>query len=79
MRSKWKGAYCAPRLRNEWKQNIEIYERSSTILPEFVGTTVKIHTGNDWKSLEIKDIHVGFKFGEFGISKKSARYKTKSK
>ena len=42
-----------------------IKNRSWVILPEWVGKTVKVHTGNDWKSLTIENKHIGYKIGEF--------------
>ncbi len=90
MRSKWKGAYCSPQIKEELINSKElgtkqkpytIYSRESTILPEFIGKFVNIHNGykGEWKNLEIKHLHVGYKFGEFAITKKSPRYKMKFK
>ncbi len=118
MRSKWKGAYCSPELKNilidsfsdleggnkskipcstacgttcsiaKRKRSEElgtkqkpylVYSRSSTILPDFIGKFVNIHNGHTWKTLEIKHLHVGYKFGELAVTKKSPRYKMKFK
>jgi ribosomal protein S19 len=56
-----------------------VYSRNSTILPDFIGKFVNIHNGHTWKTLEIKHLHVGYKFGELAITKKSPRYKMKFK
>jgi ribosomal protein S19 len=123
MRSKWKGAYCSPELKNilidsfsdletenkskdpredpraQQDSDLDqapggplalkgigtkqkpylVYSRSSTILPDFIGKFVNIHNGHTWKTLEIKHLHVGYKFGELAITKKSPRYKMKFK
>lgn len=83
MRSKWKGAYVAPTLFNinensqKMSKNIEIVgPRNSTILPEYVNLQIKIHNGKDFKKIEIKNEHIGLKFGELAVTKKSAKYKS---
>nr|AOC61554.1 ribosomal protein S19 [Gloeotilopsis planctonica] len=56
---------------------ISVYQRSSTILPEMIGSTVRIHSGQKFVKLSISEHTVGYKFGEFAPSKKRALYKKK--
>lgn len=56
-----------------------VYQRSSTILPEMIGSDLQIHTGNKFTRLTITEHIVGYKLGEFAPSKKRALYKKKKK
>jgi ribosomal protein S19 len=56
-----------------------IYQRSSTIVPEMIGSSVKVHTGHKWVKLVISEHLVGYKLGEFAPTKKRALYKKKKK
>jgi small subunit ribosomal protein S19 len=56
-----------------------IYQRSSTILPEMIGSSVQVHTGQKFVKLVITEHTIGFKFGEFAPTKKRAQYKKKKK
>jgi small subunit ribosomal protein S19 len=58
---------------------LEVYQRSSTILPEMIGRSVKVHTGQNFVKLQISEHTVGFKYGEFAPTKKRALYKKKKK
>jgi ribosomal protein S19 len=56
-----------------------LYQRSSTIVPEMIGSSVQIHTGHKWVKLLINEHLVGYKFGEFAPTKKRALYKKRKK
>ena len=58
---------------------LKIYNRRSTIIPEYIGTKCEIHTGNKWIKLNITENKIGHFFGEFAPSKKIAQYKRKTK
>jgi len=79
MISKWKGVYCSEVLKNEVKNSthgtIKTDSRESTILPEFVGKTFMIHNGKNYTTLKITKEHIGYKLGEFSITKKIPVYK----
>ncbi len=47
------------------KKVIKTWSRRSTIIPEFVGHTVAVHTGNKFVPVYITENMVGHKFGEF--------------
>ena len=58
--------------------HILIYDRSSTILPEYLNKHVAIHNGHEFKSCgKIHLSLVGHKFGEFSHTKIPAVYKKK--
>ncbi|XP_048333101.2 small ribosomal subunit protein uS19m-like isoform X2 [Ziziphus jujuba] len=50
--------------------NRKIWSRRSTILPEFVGSTVQIHNGKNFIRCKITEEKVGHKFGEFALTRK---------
>ncbi|CAN6566581.1 hypothetical protein ACFX15_039740 [Malus domestica] len=50
--------------------NKKIWSRRSTILPEFVGTTVRIYNGKNHIRCKITEEKVGHKFGEFAMTRK---------
>jgi small subunit ribosomal protein S19 len=54
----------------ELLMNRKIWSRRSTILPEFVGCTVRIHNGKTHVRCKITEEKVGHKFGEFAMTRK---------
>ncbi|XP_057728155.1 ribosomal protein S19, mitochondrial-like [Arachis stenosperma] len=50
--------------------NKTIWSRRSTILPEFVDTTVRIYNGKTTVRCKINEGKVGHKFGEFALTRK---------
>lgn len=48
----------------------KIWSRRSAIPASLLGKTVLIYNGKDFKKLSIKREHLGFKFGEFSLTKK---------
>lgn len=58
---------------------IEIKDRNTTILPDFIGKIIKIHKGNSYVPLEIKKDHVGLKLGNLVRTKRIPEYKKKKK
>lgn len=72
-RSLKKGYFVDPHLQRKVnkakKENsrrpIETYSRRSTITPEFVGLTFKVHNGKTFLEVHITENMVGHKLGEF--------------
>ncbi len=72
-RSLKKGPFLDAKLRKKLdalndsgdKKVIKTWSRRSTIIPEFVGHTVAVHTGNKFVPIYITENMVGHKFGEF--------------
>ncbi len=59
------------------KTPIKIWSRNSTILPEFLGYKFEIHTGNRFVGLTVTEDMIGYKFGEFALTRKILLHKTK--
>lgn len=51
------------------KSDIKIYSRRSTIIPAFVGLRFLIHNGKSFHGLFVKEEMVGFKFGDFAMTR----------
>lgn len=49
---------------------MKIWSRRSTILPEFVGSSVRIYNGKTFVRCKITEGKVGHKFGEFSFTRK---------
>ncbi len=47
------------------KKVIKTWSRRSTVIPEFVGHTIAVHTGNKFVPIYITENMVGHKLGEF--------------
>lgn len=79
-RSKWKGFFCDPILIKKVyyvikydlikKVIINVWSRSSTILPFFSGLTFRIHNGKKFSYLTVKEENFFCKFGEFAYPKR---------
>lgn len=65
MRSKWKSYYCDPTLLGSQK----IWNRSSVITIDFLNKRVLVHNGLRFVSILIREAMLGYKFGEFVITK----------
>ena len=77
-RSKWKGPFISLNLlKNLNKKQKNIFERNSTILPQFIGLRVKIYNGKRFTSIKITEKMVGHKFGEFSLTRQPFKYKKK--
>lgn len=47
------------------KKVVKTWSRRSTVMPEFIGHTVAVHTGNKFIPIYITENMVGHKLGEF--------------
>jgi len=79
-RSLWKGSFVDAflmRLKDNKEQlaNKKIWSRRSTILPEFVGSVVRIYNGKSFVRCKITEGKVGHKFGEFAFTRKRRPHK----
>lgn len=85
MRSKWKIPFFNSsnlnviklKKKNSDEKSLFFKSRSFTITPFLVGFTVKIPNGSKSIIIEIKDHHVGYKIGNFTITKKRCVFKKK--
>lgn len=55
------------------------YLRAAVIGPDIIGTTVQIHNGQRFVPIRITENHVGFKLGQFVLTKKRVFHKRKKK
>ncbi|OIQ85627.1 30S ribosomal protein S19 [mine drainage metagenome] len=51
------------------KKPIKTWSRRSTVLPEFIGTTIAVHNGRQHVPVYITDQMVGHKLGEFALTR----------
>lgn len=65
-RSAWKGPHYSASPNNN---------RSSEILPEYIGKKFLVHNGKKLIPFIVSSKHVGHKFGEFVFTKTPAIYK----
>ena len=79
MRSKWKGPFVNIGLLNRVRKHVmsgatqrkpmKVMSRDSTIVPEMMGMRFQIHCGKKWQDFEVRDLHLGHKFGEFAFTR----------
>ena len=81
-RVKWKGPYIKTDLLKKIKNyklvsrnNIKTISKNSTILPKFIGLTLRIYNGKTFTIVKIIDEMVGYKLGEFVSTRKQFSYK----
>ena len=61
------------------KRVLKTWARASTILPEFVGHTLAVHTGNRFIPVYISENMVGHKVGEFAPTRQFRGHTTKTR
>jgi small subunit ribosomal protein S19 len=69
-RSRWKGPYIKSCVLKQEKVNQKIWSRASTIPNCLVGTIVSVYNGCEFKRIIITRKRIGFKFGEFSLTRK---------
>jgi len=91
MRSLWKGPFIDKLFIRKKQHSLKeknnhlvfkqgkdlLRSRRSTILPFFENSDCKIYNGNKYLWLSVKTYHIGFKFGDFILTKKRCRPKAK--
>lgn len=84
-RSMWKKPYSKKFIfkslfinkSNKKNDAIFIRSRNSIIFPSFIGSTFYVYNGKKFVSLRISDNMIGYKFGEFIITRKRVLHKKK--
>jgi small subunit ribosomal protein S19 len=51
------------------KRPVKTWSRRSTVLPEFIGTTIAVHNGRQHVPVYITENMVGHKLGEFSLTR----------
>ena len=81
-RSIWKGPYVASHILKNSESGIksfQIWSRNSVISEFLIGNTVLVHNGKEFKNVTITREKVGFKFGEFSLTRRHNAKKKISK
>lgn len=83
-RAKWKGPYINLKYFQNFdsldkKKSVLLISRDSLVIPKFIGSTFKIHTGNSFLEVLVTKEMVGHKFGEFALTRKVFDFKKKKK
>ena len=82
-RSVWKGPFVDPNFISSIKESKNIKKifkttsRTSMILPFLVGKTVRVHNGKSFVPIKITEEMVGFKLGEFVVTRVRHLFKKK--
>ncbi len=53
---------------------VKTHVREMIILPEMIGVTFEIHTGKEWKPVEVMPEMVGHYIGEFALTRKPVNH-----
>lgn len=56
------------------KANIRTASRDFVILPEMVGTTIKVHAGKEWANILIDKEMIGHRLGEFALTRQKVQH-----
>jgi len=81
-RSLWKGPFQEKKilkLKLRHKQRLDIWSRASVISQQFLKKLVFINTGNGYKRIYITKDHIGYKFGEFTVTRAFTKKTEKKK
>ena len=79
-RPKWKGLFNKPENYNsQTSSGSTKISRNSTIIPQFVTQTFKVHNGKLFKEVTVTKEMLGHKFGEFSQTRAVFAFKKKKK
>ena len=85
-RAKWKGPYVEKNLiktffnkkkLNNYTIEVTTTSRSSTIIPNFIGSFFNIYNGKTFSKVQITENMIGRKLGEFSPTRKKFSFKKK--
>jgi len=63
-------------LRKGVSKSVKTHVRDMVILPEMIGSTVQVHNGKEFVSVEIKPDMIGHYLGEFAVTNKPVKHGT---
>lgn len=86
-RSIKKGVYIEPRLlkkvveakKANKREVIKTWSRRSTVVPEMVGMTLAVHNGKKFIPVFITENMVGYKLGDFSLTRNYKGHTSKNK
>lgn len=61
-------------IRKDPKKFHRTRAREMVILPEMVGVKIGVHNGKEYVSLEIKPEMIGYRLGEFAMTRKAVKH-----
>lgn len=61
------------------KKPLYIFKKSSVVPIDLNKYTIKIHKGNNFRPLKVNMFNIGFKFGNFTLTRKPFNYPIKTK
>ena len=71
--------FCSLDTLNITNKKKKIFVRSSVILKYHIGKNFHVHTGNKFTILLVSRAMLGFRFGDFCLTRKSFSHKKKKK
>ena len=78
-RSAWKGMFIAKNLLKQQKKNFfKMWSRKSSIPNFLLGKTVLVHNGKGFIKVLITREKIGYKFGEFSLTRKYYKKKAET-
>lgn len=86
-RSVKKGVYIAEKLlkkvldakKNSKREVIKTWSRRSTVVPEMVGMTLAVHNGKKFIPVFVTENMVGYKLGDFSLTRNYKGHTSKNK
>lgn len=81
-RANWKGKFINQRFLTDKilnEKTITVFSRNSAIPENLIGKMVSVYNGKEFKKIFINREKVGFKFGEFSLTKKFTKKQDKVK
>lgn len=86
-RSVKKGVYIAEKLlkkvldakKNSKREVIKTWSRRSTVVPEMVGMTLAVHNGKKFIPVFVTENMVGYKLGDFALTRNYKGHTSKNK
>jgi small subunit ribosomal protein S19 len=56
------------------RNNVKTHAREMVVVPQMVGKTIQLHNGKEYTAFEITEEMVGFRLGEFVLTRKMVRH-----
>lgn len=81
-RANWKGKFINQRFLTDKilkQKTIIVFSRNSAIPANLLGKMVSVYNGKDFRKVFITRAKIGFKFGEFSLTKKFTKKQSKVK
>lgn len=70
-KSKWKVKFIHKSIcKMKGRKSKLIWSRASVIPKYLIGISVKVHNGKEFKTVQVTEDKVGYKFGEFSTTRK---------